>query len=123
MDASHYWPFDSSSEIADLIGHKSAIVEGSVHTVKEGFINGAVQLSGSSSMITLGDFVNDCVGDFDLCQEGFAISMWVKLFLNVGEVSKHVFVSMGCTSDTEKGFKLAFDPAVQIQGTKVINLF
>lgn len=123
VDASHYWPFDHSEEIVDVIGHKSVTVEGKVSTVLKTVINNGVQLDGSHSIIGLGNFLHECPGDFDLCQDGFTISVWLKHFLTMEEVSKHIFLSMGSNTAMEKGFKLVYDPAVQLQGMIYIHLF
>ena len=113
IDASHYWPFDDVESIKDIISGKTAVIQGTASQVSKGAINGAVKLNGSSNSVSLGSFTDKCVGNFDLCVDGLTLSVWITHFLDVGEASKHTFLSLGSSSNTEKGFKIYFEPTLQ----------
>lgn len=119
VDASHYWSFDD--EIIDLIRYKSAVIEGQIRVVKKGASNGAIQLKGTSNSIALGDFAGECIGNFELCANGLTISVWIKHYWDDKDNTKHVFLSLGSTSEQEKGFQLGYDPTIQGSNRYFIN--
>ena len=58
-----------------------------------GKIGGAVLLFGSKEYIDFGDMSDTCLGDIDLCQHGFYLSLWVMVNGQYSEHGQEVVIS------------------------------